>query len=75
VATKVSAIPELIIDGATGLLVPPDDATALAAALKRLIREPALRERLAAAGLARIRAEFDHARAIGDLARRFGLAA
>jgi glycosyltransferase involved in cell wall biosynthesis len=73
VATNVSAIPELIADGETGLLVPPADAAALAAALERLIRQPALRARLGAAGLARIAASFDHARAIGNLARRFGL--
>jgi glycosyltransferase involved in cell wall biosynthesis len=73
IATSVSAIPELIEDGATGLLVPPADPTALAAALERLIREPALRARLGAAGQARIRTAFDHERAIGDLARRFGL--
>ena len=73
VATNVSAIPELIADGETGLLVPPEDAAALAAALERLIRDPALRARLGAAGRARIAASFDHAHAIGELARRFGL--
>jgi glycosyltransferase involved in cell wall biosynthesis len=73
VATNISAIPELIVDGETGLLVPPGDASALAAALERVIRDPALRARLAAAGQARIAASFDHAHAIGDLARRFGL--
>ncbi len=73
VATNVSAIPELIADGETGLLVPPGDAPALAAALERVIRDPSLRARLAAAGQARIAASFDHAHAIGDLARRFGL--
>ncbi|MGH7006446.1 MAG: glycosyltransferase family 4 protein, partial [Alphaproteobacteria bacterium] len=74
VATRVSAIPELIADGVNGLLVPPDDAAALASALERSIREPALRARLGAAGLAKIRAEFDHAGAVAGLARRFGLA-
>lgn len=73
VATKVSAIPELIRDGENGLLVPPNDETALAAALERLIRDPALRARLGGAGQAKIRAEYDHARTIGDLARHFGL--
>jgi glycosyltransferase involved in cell wall biosynthesis len=73
VATSVSAIPELIDDGATGLLVPPADPAALAAALERLIRDAALRARLGGAGQARIRAAFDHQRAIGDLARRFGV--
>jgi len=75
IATRVSAIPELIADGVNGLLVPPDDVEALAAALERLIREPALRARLGDGGLATIRAGFDHARAVRDLARRFGLPA
>ncbi len=73
VATNVSAIPELIADGETGLLAPPGDAAALAAALERLVRDPSLRLRLGAAGQAKIAAAFDHAHAIGDLARRFGL--
>src|SRR5262249_44173082 len=73
VATKVSAIPELIADGETGVLVPPRHVPALAAALERLIREPGLRARLGRAAQAKINAEFDHARTIGDLARRFGL--
>jgi glycosyltransferase involved in cell wall biosynthesis len=73
VATKVSAIPELIEDGITGLLVPPDDVAALAAALERLIREPGLRVRLGGAGQAKVRSAFDHGQAIGDLARRFGV--
>jgi glycosyltransferase involved in cell wall biosynthesis len=75
VATRVSAIPELIEDGVDGLLVPSEDAAALAAALERLIREPSLRVRLGGAGQARIRDAFDHGRAVGELARRFGLAA
>jgi glycosyltransferase involved in cell wall biosynthesis len=74
IATDVSAIPELIADGETGLLVPPEDAAALAATLERLIRNPALRARLGGAGQAKLRAAFDHARTIGELARRFGLA-
>lgn len=73
VATNVSAIPELIADGETGLLVPPNDPAAFAAALERLIRDPALRTRLGAAGQAKIASSFDHAKAVCDLARRFGL--
>jgi glycosyltransferase involved in cell wall biosynthesis len=73
IATDVSAIPELIEDGETGLLVPPGDAAALAAGLEHLIREPGLRARLGGAGQARVCAAFDHEHAIGDLARRFGL--
>jgi glycosyltransferase involved in cell wall biosynthesis len=50
VSTNVSGIPELVVDGETGLIAPEQDATALAAALERLHRDPALARRLAAAG-------------------------
>lgn len=73
VATSVSAIPELILDGETGLLVPPSDPAALSAALARLIGDAELRDHLAVAGEKRVRAEFDADREITDLARRFGL--
>jgi 2-deoxystreptamine N-acetyl-D-glucosaminyltransferase/2-deoxystreptamine glucosyltransferase len=48
VASAVGGIPEVVRDGETGLLVPPGDVDALAAALDRLVREPHLRARLAA---------------------------
>jgi glycosyltransferase involved in cell wall biosynthesis len=50
VATHVGGSGEIIRDGDTGRLVPPGDAPALAAALRRLAGDAALRERLAAAG-------------------------
>jgi glycosyltransferase involved in cell wall biosynthesis len=40
VATNVSSIPEIVADGETGLLVPPDDAPALAVAVTRLLDDP-----------------------------------
>src|SRR5947208_2452803 len=46
VASAVGAMPELIEDGVHGLLVPPGDDAALAAALDRLLRDPALACRL-----------------------------
>ncbi|MGE0254719.1 MAG: glycosyltransferase [Alphaproteobacteria bacterium] len=58
-ATDVAAIPELIEDGVTGTLTPPGDAAALAAQLAGLIRDPARRAILAAAGERRVRADFD----------------
>lgn len=47
VATRVGGIPEVIVDERDGLLVPPSNADALADAMTRLARDPALRQRLA----------------------------
>lgn len=73
VATDVSAIHELIIDGETGVLVPPQDPQALAQALQALMRDPARRRTLAEAGGARVRAEFGLQGNLDRLAARFGL--
>jgi glycosyltransferase involved in cell wall biosynthesis len=48
VASAIGGIPELARDGREGLLVPPDDAAALARALDTVVRDVELRERLAA---------------------------
>jgi starch synthase len=55
VATSVSSIPEIVADGETGLLVPPDDPAALRAALERVLADPGS---FGEAGRARARAEF-----------------
>jgi glycosyltransferase involved in cell wall biosynthesis len=68
VATAVSAIPELVVDGVTGALAPAGDTAALAAAIVRLARDPALRARLAAAGEARVRRDFPLDRGIERIA-------
>lgn len=58
VATDVGGIPEVIEDGVTGLLVPPEDPPALAAGLARLIDDRDYRERLGRAGKKRVEALF-----------------
>jgi glycosyltransferase involved in cell wall biosynthesis len=58
VATAVGGNPELITDGETGLLVPPQDPEALAAAMLRLIRDPALARRLGQAARRRVETDF-----------------
>ena len=75
IATRLPGIAELIEDGGTGVLVPPGDPRALAEALAALIRDPARRARLAAAGEARVRRDFDMQRGIDRLAALFGLPA
>jgi len=54
IASDVGGMRELITDGVTGLLVPPDDPPALAAALRRVMEDPPLRKRLGAEGRERI---------------------
>ncbi len=59
VATTGGALPEVVgRDGETGLLVPPRDPGALAAALSRVLGDPDLRSRLGAAGRARVLERF-----------------
>jgi glycosyltransferase involved in cell wall biosynthesis len=62
VATRVSAIPEIVIEGETGILVAPGDDGGVAAGLARLLSDPSLRGRLGEAGRARAHAEFSVAR-------------
>jgi glycosyltransferase involved in cell wall biosynthesis len=57
-ATGVGAAPELIAHGVHGLLVPPDEPDALAAALRRLLDEPGLAHALGAAARARARQQY-----------------
>lgn len=58
VATRAGGIPEVVVDGETGLLVPPRDARAMAAALVRLLTDERLRRQIAEAGRARVEARF-----------------
>jgi glycosyltransferase involved in cell wall biosynthesis len=69
VASRVGGLGEAVVHGETGLLVPPGDAGALAAALDRVAGDPAFRARLGAAGRARVGERFSAAQmAEGTLA-------
>jgi glycosyltransferase involved in cell wall biosynthesis len=59
VSCPVSGIPELVRDGETGLLVPPNDAAALADAVVRLAADAALRLRLGRQGRALVERQHD----------------
>jgi len=74
IATALPGIAELIEPEITGLLVPPGDPSALAAALEQLIRHPQERARLGAAGESRVRTRFTLEAGIERLAEKFGLA-
>ncbi len=58
ISTTVSAIPETVVDGETGWLVPPRDADALAGALRAALTDPVARRARGANGRARLEAEF-----------------
>lgn len=71
IATPVGGIPDAVIDGETGLLVPEGDAPALAAAILRLIRDGTLRRRLATAGRRRYETAFSMDILAGNLTRLY----
>jgi colanic acid/amylovoran biosynthesis glycosyltransferase len=58
VSTRFSGVPELVVDGETGILVEPDDEAAQVDALRRLLVDPALRRRMGRAGRERVLAGF-----------------
>ena len=71
ISTQVSAIPELIEDSQSGVLVPAEDVAALARAITELARDPARRRHLGSAGAARVAGAFAMAAGIDRLASRF----
>jgi colanic acid/amylovoran biosynthesis glycosyltransferase len=71
VSTPVTGIPEAIRDGSTGLLVPEDDAPALADALESLLADPERRRAISRAGRALIEERFDASRQAGVLGEVF----
>ena len=60
VALRSGGVPELVVEGSTGLLSYPGDHDALTANIATLVDQPDLRRQYGAAGIARLAADFDH---------------
>jgi len=71
VSTKMGGIPELLEDGVSGIMVPQRDPHALAEALGRVARDPALAARLRSAGLARVADIWDRNKNLVQLSHVF----
>lgn len=59
VATRVGGVPEAVVDGVTGVVVPPGNNIAIREAIESLVSDDALRQRMASAGAERARRSFD----------------
>ena len=71
VCTDVGGVSEMVEDGVTGLLVPPRDERALAAAMLALVQDPQRREAFGAAGRARVTKSFTLEASAREAGRRF----
>jgi glycosyltransferase involved in cell wall biosynthesis len=71
VASDVDGVPEAVTSGKDGLLVPPAQPAALAAALKSLALDPAKRAALGAAAKAAVNERFTLRRMIGEYERAY----
>jgi glycosyltransferase involved in cell wall biosynthesis len=74
IATAIGGTDEAVTDEVTGLLVPPRDPGALAAAMRRLQADPAFARRLASAGRARVEGAFSAAATARDVMRIYDAA-
>jgi glycosyltransferase involved in cell wall biosynthesis len=70
-STNVSAIPEILIDGKTGITVEPSHPEQLEQAMLRMLTDKKLRERLIAGGQQRVKEHFDNRQWIQKLAEIF----
>jgi glycosyltransferase involved in cell wall biosynthesis len=73
VSTDIKGAREQVVDGVTGLLVPPATVGKLAEALQQLVDDPGLRARMGAAGRARAVARFDESRVVARTLDLLGL--
>lgn len=71
VASAVGGLPDVVVDGSTGLLVPPGDSRALALAIGSLLDDPELAHGLAVAGSQHVEAEFSVVRMVAGYRRLY----
>jgi glycosyltransferase involved in cell wall biosynthesis len=71
VAADVGSVPEAVLPGETGLLVPPEDPAALAAAIRQLLGDDELRRRLGASGRALVLSRFTASHMIRSFERLY----
>jgi glycosyltransferase involved in cell wall biosynthesis len=71
ISTSISGIPELVIDGETGMLVNPSDSEALAKAILDMISDDALRKVLVEKAVLKVKNEFSLVSNVGRLSRLF----
>lgn len=69
IATAVAGVPEVVTNGINGLLVPPGNEKALAAAIIEMMGNSTLRARLAESGCRHVRENYDFARMVGQYER------
>ncbi len=74
VATRVGGIPEIVEDGRSGLLVPPNDPVALRDGLRSVLADDDLRVALSAAARCRVEEAFDEASAAARMGEQYALA-
>ncbi|HEX4086708.1 MAG TPA: glycosyltransferase family 4 protein [Chthoniobacteraceae bacterium] len=72
VGSNGGGVPEMIVDGESGLLAPMGDAESLAHAIERLLRDPALANQLGCAAYARVRRHFTLARVASQVEEVYG---
>jgi glycosyltransferase involved in cell wall biosynthesis len=67
VATNCVGVVDIVVDGETGIMVPPKDAKRLAEGMDTLLQDPSLRARMGAAGRKRVMDLFDQEKQIGRI--------
>ncbi len=71
ISTKLVGIPDLVVDGETGLLAQPNSTDDLSSKLRQLIEDPSLRSHLAAKGRQRVEQQFDLSSCLNPLFEKF----